>query len=201
MGRPFIEKYGLWGVALGLFTETMLFTGIVMPGLAFLVAAGFLIAAKVLPPGPVLLLAWAGALMGDQASYVLGYFFGNALLRRKKEFADRLRNSLETEGAFLLLWYHYAPALRAILPCVAGSTRYPLRQWIIFDSIGVMLWVVIYILIGFCAHGLLYWQGNLAALIINALATLLTLYVMWRIYLNLRKYKIIKERNRGENGK
>ncbi|MHB9130444.1 MAG: DedA family protein [Armatimonadota bacterium] len=183
-GRPYIIKYGLLAIALGLFGETFFFTGIIVPGYGILVAAGFLIAAGQLPFIPVILLAWVCAILGDVCSYYLGYWWGSVLLRRHSAFVERMRLSLEKEGPTLLLWYHYAPTLRALLPCTAGSSHYQMRRWLVFDSLGVFIWVIVVLAIGFCAHGAMFSHGNVIALFINALATLLMIIITWRIYRN-----------------
>jgi len=180
-GRPWLQQYGLWAVALGLFTETFLFTGFWFPGYGILVAAGYLVAARALPFGPTLLLAWIGAVLGDQSSYLLGYWWGHRLLRRKADRAERLRTALEREGVWLLLAYHYAPPLRALLPCVAGSTHYKPRVWLIFDTIGALLWTSVVFALGYCAFGALHQQGNLMMHGINAGAFLFFVYVSWRV--------------------
>ena len=55
-GQPWLTTYGLWAVFVGLFTETVMFTGVVVPGFGILVAAGFLVAAGALPLWPVVLI-------------------------------------------------------------------------------------------------------------------------------------------------
>lgn len=191
-GRPYIIKYGLWAIALGLFGETLFFTGIIVPGYGILVAAGFLIAAGELPYFPVILLAWICAIIGDFCSYYLGYWWGSYLLKRHTRFVEKMNYSLEHEGPTLLLWYHYAPTLRALLPCAAGSSRYRMKQWLIYDSIGVFIWVIVVISIGYCAHGVLFTNGNIIALFINALVTLLMLVITWRIYKNFATFQNVK---------
>jgi membrane-associated protein len=188
-GRPWLERYGLLIVGAGLFTETLLFTGAIVPGFAILIAAGYLAATGVLPLWPALLLAWAGALAGDAASYGLGRVAGAQLLKRKEAFARRLKLALEREGPILLLWYHYAPALRAVLPCAAGSARYDLRRWFVFDSLGVALWVAVIFGMGYSAGRLLHERGNLVFHVINTAAFWLMLWALWRFQRNLRRYE------------
>lgn len=188
-GRPWLEQHGLWLVAAGLFSETLLFTGAFVPGFALLVAAGFLVARGVLPLVPVLLLAWAGALAGDAASYGLGRAFGSRLLGRRAQWGERLKVALEREGPSLLLWYHYAPTLRAVLPCIAGSSRYPMRRWFVFDSLGVMLWVALILGLGWMAGGASKANGNIVFSLVNTTVVALTLWALWRIGRNLRRYE------------
>lgn len=185
-GRPWLHEYGLWAVFFGLFTETFLFTGLWVPGLAILLAAGYLTAAHELPLIPTLLLAWSGAMLGDQTSYLLGMLSGKSLLRRKEKVADALKQSLEKQGIALLLTYHYFPPLRALLPCVAGSVRYPFRGWFMGDTLGILLWATVYMLLGYCAFGTLRQQGNMLLEALNIVVSLLVLALIWRIGVTLR---------------
>jgi len=197
-GRPIIEKYGLWGVCFGLFAETFFFTGVIFPGFGLLVAAGYFMAEGILPPLPTVAAAVIGGVIGDQASYLLGYYFGHRLLRRKYDESEKIRLSMEKEGPLLLLFYHYAPPLRALLPCTAGTTRYNFRRWILFDALGVILWIAVVLALGFTAHGALHSHGNVAVLVINTFATLIFILVIWRLYRNL---DVIKKCGKSEDKK
>ena len=186
-GRPYILKYGIVAIALGLFGETFLFSGLIVPGHGILVAAGFLVAAGELPLLPVIIIAWSCAIFGDICSYYLGYWWGALLLKRHEKTVGKLRLSLEHEGPTLLLLYHYAPMIRALLPCTAGSVKYPIKHWLPYDSLGVFLWVTVIFATGYCAHGALFSHGNVMALLINAFATLLMIIITWRVYRNYSK--------------
>jgi len=188
-GRPWIQKYGLWAVGLGLVTETLVFTGIVVPGFGILVAAGYLVADGVLPLLPTLLLAWGGALLGDQMSYAVGHLWGHRLFHKKKRLLERMNRSLEDEGSWLLLFYHYAPWLRAVLPCAAGTIGYRFHRWVIFDSLGVLIWVMVALGMGYSAHGALKVQGGIASQVINAFATLVTVFVTVRVFRRMKSYR------------
>lgn len=185
-GLPWLRRYGLFAVGLGLMTETLLFTGLWIPGYGILVAAGFLIGAGEAPAWAVIPVAWGGGLVGDMLSYLLGRWWGQRLLRRHQAMTHRVRRALEREGPFLLLTYHFTPLLRAVVPCVAGSFRYDLRRWLRFDPVGLLAWELTALTIGYCAHGALYSQGNFVALILNALATLLVIVITWRLHRSYR---------------
>jgi membrane protein DedA with SNARE-associated domain len=179
-GRPWLSQYGLWAVSIGVFTETLLFTGVVVPGMAILVCAGYLIGAGVFSAPVVFVVAWVAAALGDQASYLLSRSVGTILLRRNADRATRLRRRLDRDGALLLLTYHYSPILRAILPCVAGTASYPRRKWLILDTIGVGIWVATLLLLGFSAYGALQKGTGVAFHAINLLTTILTVFICWR---------------------
>lgn len=179
--RPWLDQYGLAAVAIGLFTETLMFTGFVVPGYGILLAAGYLVAAGALPPGPVFVLAVVGAVAGDQASFALGRFAGERLLRRKQKWAARIREGLERKGLLWLLWYHHVPPLRAVLPCVAGSLRYPFARWLALDTLGVILWIATVLGIGYAANGAVHKDSGLAAQALNGVFFIVAIVFLWRV--------------------
>jgi membrane-associated protein len=181
VGRPWLQSHGLLGVALCLFAETFFFTGMWFPGMAVVVAAGYLAGLGELPTALALAAAWAGAAGGDHASYFLGRFWGSRLLRRKQAAARRVRLALEREGTWLLLAYHYAPPLRALLPCVAGSTRFPVARWLLYDTTGALLWVGLLYAFGYLAAGALRQGSNLALHLMNTALLAVVLYLLWRV--------------------
>jgi membrane protein DedA with SNARE-associated domain len=180
-GRPWLEEYGYLAIGLGLFCETLLFAGAIVPGLGIMVAAGYLSAAGVLEPWPVLGLAAVATVLGDQASFSLGRILGHVLLKRRAA-AARVRNALLAEGPTLLLWYHYGIWLRALLPCTAGSIRYPWRRFAGFDALGATLWVGTLFAVGYSAHGAASSGWNMAFMTASAAAFLAGLYVCLRVW-------------------
>lgn len=179
-GRPWLEHYGYLAIGLGLFCETLLFAGVIVPGMGIMVAAGYLSASGVLAPWPVLGLAVAATIMGDQASFGLGRVLGQVLLRRQA--VARVRGALLAEGPALLLWYHYGVWLRALLPCTAGGIRYPWRRFAGYDALGAALWVGTLFTVGYSAHGAAASGWSMALLTASAIAFLAGLFVCWRVW-------------------
>lgn len=184
-GTPWLLKYGLWALAIGMFAETLMFTGLVVPGVTILITAGYLVAEGVIPLFTAFLVACLATIAGDQASYWLGYFWGAFFLRKKQIFARRLGSALEEEGTKLLLVYHYTSRVRCILPCVVGSTRYDKKRYLLFDSIGVCLWVAAMLMVGYSAHGVVHSNGNLLLYALSGLASGIMLYTTVKIYLKI----------------
>jgi membrane protein DedA with SNARE-associated domain len=181
-GTPWLLKYGLWAVALGMFAETLVLTGLVVPGVTILITAGYLIASGILPLFPTLLVACLATIGGDQASYWLGYYWGAYFLRKKQAFAGRLGTALESQGVRLLLIYHYASRFRCLLPCVVGSTRYDAKKYFIFDSIGACIWVSAMLIIGYSAHGVVHSNGTIVLYALSVISSLLMFFTTIKLY-------------------
>lgn len=179
--QPWLERYGLWVLALGLFGETFLFTGAVVPGFALLVAAGYLVADGTFSPLPTVLVAWVSAICGDQGGYWLGYFWGSRLLGKRLHLVEPLRAILELEGVWLLLLYHYVPWFRTIFPVVVGSSGYRYPQWLALDTGGVLVWIVAALTLGYTAHGAVT-HGSTLGRVLDIATVLVILVISWRIY-------------------
>lgn len=188
IGRPWIERYGLAAVALGLFCETLLLSGLIVPGFSILIAAGYLGAGGTLPWWQALLAGVAGAVLGDQASFLLGRLVGLKLLGRWRPRAAGLRLALEGDAVWLLLSYHYFWLLRAILPCAAGGTGFRWRRFALLDACGAALWVLAAYAVGWSAYGALHAGGNIAMLALNLASLILLVGVSWRVGVMTRKY-------------
>jgi membrane protein DedA with SNARE-associated domain len=186
-GHPWLQHHGLLAVGIALFAETLFITGFFVPGFAILVATGFLIAEGVFRPVPVLIVAWSAAMLGDQISYVFGYYLGRRIFHRKLRFFDRLCTALEDEGIWLLLSYHYSSTLRTAVPSAAGCSRYNMRKWLMYDSLGVLIWIVVMLWIGFIAHGVFRSEGNSTAQALKLLPTVILLVVALRIRKRLKQ--------------
>lgn len=180
-GRPWVEQYGLGAVCVGLVTETLFLVGYVTPGLAILVAAGYFVGAGVLQPVPTVACAWVSTALGDQLSYAIGRCAGGRLLRHPSGRIRRLHAALVQQGPLLLLWYHYAAPLRPVLPAVAGSARYPYARWIIYDTLGVALWVSVSLGLGVAVQGAVRQQAGCVAQALSVMASALTVYAVWRV--------------------
>lgn len=191
-GTPLVEAHGNTGVFLVLMSETLFFTGLLVPGYAVLIAAGYLAAGPELQGAPTVLAAWLGAVVGDQGSYLLGRVFGLRLIRRKKrEEAARLQTALHQEGPWLLLTYHYAPPVRALLPVVAGCVGLSPRRWLVWDVPGVLLWVATGLSLGALTRRGLSTEGSLLVQLLSLASAVVVVACIWRLR---RRLQLIAKR-------
>lgn len=184
--QPIIERWGLLAVGLGILSETLLFVGVFVPGFSLLVTAGMLAKQGALNPWAVYGVALAGGIIGDQTAYVIGRTMGGRLLRRHGKAMHRLRYALTHEGGYILLWYHYVAPLRIVIPYIAGSVNYPRGRWVVFDTIGLALWVGFAFSIGYVAMGPLMRFGNLGYYAVMVAVAAMFVYTGWKIYRLLR---------------
>jgi membrane-associated protein len=138
--------------------ETALFAGLILPVGALIAFAAMLASRGLFDPTEVALVALAGAFIGDQLGFVVGRWFvlraqpprgeiatlwGTAL--RKTEALVRSRGFVGIAAARPI------PFVRTIMPWFAGRSGVPWSRFVLYDTIGIILWGAIYIGGGFLA--------------------------------------------------
>ena len=159
-------QYGAWTYAI-LFAIVFCETGLVvtpfLPGDSLLFAAGA-IAATTTPDGSHPLNVWAmggllivAAVAGDTVNYHIGYFFGPKILRGEKSWLlnkkhlDRTHAFFARHGGKTIIIARFVPIVRTFAPFVAGVGAMRYRQFLAYNVIGGVAWVV-----GFVAAGYLF---------------------------------------------
>jgi membrane protein DedA with SNARE-associated domain len=150
--EPVIHSYGYLGVATVIALETL---GLPLPGETMLIAAAVLSGRHMLDPTIVGLSAWTGAILGDNAAYLIGRFGGLTLLRRfgsavglTPERLDAARRTHRRYGAIIVVVARFVPVIRQLNGLLAGSLSMPWRRFVLFDAIGTGLWVAGWVLVG-----------------------------------------------------
>jgi membrane protein DedA with SNARE-associated domain len=168
----------------------------VSSSLALLVTGAF-IASGELPLTESYLTALAGAVLGDQIGYQIGLHAGNAVegrlgrkpkraaqIARAKNFIDRFGGV----GVFLTRWL-LAP-IGPITNIICGASDMRWLRFTIWDFLGEVLWVAIYIGAGYAFRGNL---EEIAALLGEAswllIAALVALGMGARVLVVLRQHR------------
>lgn len=97
---------------------------------------------------PLLLLAWTGAVIGDNIGFAIGHFGGMRLLLRygrrlglTHERLDRVHRFFERFGGEVVLVARFVQGARQLNGIVAGSAGMPWRRFFVYNAIGAALWV------------------------------------------------------------
>jgi membrane-associated protein len=147
-----------------IFCETGLVITPFLPGDSLLFALGALCAvenAYLSYPVLLVLLISAGVL-GDATNYAIGRYFGPKVFRSKTSllFNDRHLESAQRfydkYGGKTIILARFLPIIRTFAPFVAGIGKMMYRRFAVFNVVGAMAWVGI-----FLSGGL--WFGNIPA--------------------------------------
>lgn len=139
-----------------IFAETGLVVTPFLPGDSLLFALGAMTATRNATLSfPVLLfsLIIAGVL-GDFVNYSVGKRFGSALFKDESSRIFNRRHWLKTQrfyekhGASTIVLARYVPIIRTFAPFVAGMGQMRYRRFAIYNVIGAISWVGIFLTLG-----------------------------------------------------
>jgi membrane protein DedA with SNARE-associated domain len=136
MISAFLASYGYFAVFLGTLVE----------GEAVLFAAGFAAHRGLLAWPVVLLVAIAGAVVGDQLAFSLGRWKGEQLLRRFPALANarpKVFQLLERFDALFILTNRFLYGLRIAGPLTLGMSHVSLLRFAFLNLLGAVLWAIV----------------------------------------------------------
>ncbi len=134
-------------------SESLAVVGLFIPGTVIMFGIGAVVATGSLEIKPVLLLAIAGAIIGDGISYWLGHYYRDNL--RKiwpfSHFPGMLINGeafFERHGGKSVLLGRFVGPVRPIIPVVAGMLGMSPVHFSIVNVLSAIGWALVYILPG-----------------------------------------------------
>ena len=159
-----IADYGVWThliLFLIVFAETGLVVTPFLPGDSLLFAAGTFAALGSLDLWLVVVLLIAAAILGDTVNYWVGAwvgpraFSGNIRFLRK-DYLDRTHAFYEKHGGKTVILARFVPIIRTFAPFVAGVGAMTYPKFIMYNVVGAVLWVGLFVPAG-------YFFGNIPA--------------------------------------
>ncbi len=158
--QPYFERWG-YLVVFGMgVLENSAFVGAVIPGDVVLLLAGFYVERSPLDLGPVCILAFLGALIGDTIGYSIGRFGGRRILERwgggrvlSAERLERVDRYFKEYGMWAVALGRLAPVVRTVNTFAAGTARMPFAQYLCAVAIAASVWAVVVPVLGFFFSG------------------------------------------------
>jgi membrane protein DedA with SNARE-associated domain len=127
-----------------------------VPSETVVIIGGNLAASGDLNLALVILLAAAGAIVGDNISYAIGMLIGERTIKRwfsgkksrqRLEWAER---TLDERGAYIILVARFIPGGRVAVTFSSGYIpTFPWRRFIVYDSVAGLLWATYAALLGY----------------------------------------------------
>jgi len=153
-----IRDYGLWTyliLFLIVFCETGLVVTPILPGDSLLFAAGALAATTSLEVGWLLALLGVAAIAGDTVNYWIGHrvgpkvFSGGRTRLLNREYLDRTHAFYEKHGGKTIIIARFMPIIRTFAPFVAGIGSMNYARFLMYNVLGGVVWVSVFILGGY----------------------------------------------------
>lgn len=182
----------LW---LNMFLET---GGVVfgfLPGNSVLLAAAaFAANSDKVHIGFLFILFFTATLAGDTSSFFIGRYLGkkyttqNRIQFINKEQFDAAHDYFELHGRQTFIISRFIPVFRGIMPLAAGFTQVSFRRIFPYSLIGVILWNITYLALGYFFGNIPMIRNNFSLIIfVIVLVTMIpTFYVVWH---NYKKFK------------
>jgi membrane-associated protein len=172
--QTFVQAYGAWVYAL-LFLIIFVETGVVvmpfLPGDSLLFIVGALCGAGLMNLPLVMVLLVVAAILGDQANYTIGRYFGPKVFQwedsrffNRKAF-DRAHQFYERYGGVTVILARFMPFIRTFAPFVAGVAHMTRSKFSLYNVLGALLWVVGLTWAGYLFGNLPWVQDNLSKII------------------------------------
>ena len=137
-----------------IFAETGFVVTPFLPGDSLLFAAGAFAALGDLNIFVLLIVLVAAAVLGDTANYWIGHFFGERMIANprlpiKQEHIDKTKAFFDKHGGKTIILARFVPIVRTFAPFVAGVGKMHYGNFISYNVIGGIAWVLLFTLAGF----------------------------------------------------
>lgn len=151
-------NYGVWVYAI-LFAIVFCETGLVvtpfLPGDSLLFAVGAMAALGALDVKLVMPLLIAAAVFGDGVNYAIGAKMGTRVFQNdasrffKRAHLIKTQEFYERHGGKTIIIARFMPIIRTFAPFVAGVGTMAYARFFLFNIVGAVLWVTLFVLAGF----------------------------------------------------
>lgn len=156
-----LTSFGPWiliGTGIVVFIESGLLFPF-LPGDSLLVTAAILRDSLGITVWQIFIVASLAAILGDQAGFWLGRRFGRKLFTPNARIlrTDRLEEAeefFERRGPLALVLGRFVPIVRTYVPLVAGAANMGYRQFILWNLLGALGWVISMTLVGVLLGGI-----------------------------------------------
>jgi membrane protein DedA with SNARE-associated domain len=151
--EPALDQYGYLAVAAFVLLEDF---GVPVPGETILILGSVYAGTGRLSLPLVVLLAFLGAVLGDNIGFAIGHFGGRPLAERYGRYVlltparlDRATAIFERHGGKIITVARFIEGLRQANGIIAGIAGVHWRRFLAFNALGAALWVAAWTSVGY----------------------------------------------------
>jgi membrane protein DedA with SNARE-associated domain len=186
--EQYMLAYGYWVVFFGVMLEN---AGLPVPGETILLVAGYFASAGHFNIFLVMLIAAAGAIVGDNAGFAIGHHYGRGFLLRFGRFVfltprrlEYLENYFKSYGNRTILVARFITGLRVFAALLAGASKMRWRVFLVYNVAGAVLWSIVITTLGYLFGEslplLIKWVGRSGTALL--VAGIVVAVIAWRVY-------------------
>lgn len=150
-----------------IFAETGFVVTPFLPGDSLLFAAGALIAGgnSGLDIYLLALILIVAAFTGNTINYLLGNFLGPKVFKEnnkilKLDYYLQTKAFFDKHGGKAVIFSRFMPIIRTIAPFVAGVGRMPMLRYSLYNIIGGVSWIVLFLFAGFMLGNVPFFKAH-----------------------------------------
>lgn len=138
-----------------IFCETGLVVTPFLPGDSVIFALGALASLGSLDPWGLFAVLASAAVLGNIVNYAIGAKLGPAVFSKedsrffRKDYLDRAHGFYEKYGGLTIVIGRFMPIIRTFVPFVAGIGRMGYVRFMIYNAVGSVAWVSIFLAMGY----------------------------------------------------
>ena len=134
-------------------SESIPLIGVIVPGTAVIVAVSALVPGGAIQLWPLVMAAFAGAVVGDGLPYWFGHRHHESILRRwplvrYPQWIAKSELFISRHGNKSVFLARFTPGVRAFVPLFAGILRMPARRFYTANILSAALWAPTHVLPG-----------------------------------------------------
>ena len=143
-----------------------------LPGDSLLFAAGAFAALGSLNLYLTIGLMIVAAILGDTVNYWIGHFFGQKLVDNpkvpiNKEHIEETQKFFDKHGGKTIILARFVPIVRTFAPFVAGIGKMHYTQFLSYNVIGGLAWVLVATLAGFFFGNIPFVKENFSLVVLG----------------------------------
>lgn len=186
----YLLNYGYLAVFMIILLEDF---GMPIPGETALVAAGILAGTGQFHILPLLLLAFLGAVIGDNIGYLIGFYGGRQIVLKYGRYVFiREKNLAAVERFFakygneVVMAARFVNGARQLNGIIAGTSRMPWWHFLLFNILGAALWVSLWgslaFILGKRSHTILIAAKRMEAIVLWSIVAAVLGYGLYRYF-------------------
>jgi membrane-associated protein len=177
---------------LGSYFEALVGPSFFIPGEIFLLSGSILAGTGTLNIWFVVVMLYAGAILGDISSYWIGRGIGKSIFHERKKFLNlknyhKIEQALDKYGHSAIFFARFIGPFSKFAPVAAGIFDVPFGTFLLYNIPGIFIGVGQFIIAGYFfgnRYELVLWLvGRYALLFVVVLGTAVALYIYGKKYI------------------